>query len=54
MEDFSAHMSRLVTDACGGRDQDAMQRTLAGLAFAGDAILTDVATISGLLTRPTA
>jgi len=44
----------VVTDACGGRDQEAMQRTLAGLAFAGDAILTDVATICALLTRPVA
>lgn len=31
----------LVTDACGGRDQPAMQRSLESLGFAGDAILTD-------------
>ena len=31
----------LVTDACGGRDQTAMQRSLKSLSFAGDAILTD-------------
>jgi len=31
----------LVTDACGGRDQAAMQRALDSLSFAGDAILTD-------------
>jgi nicotinamidase-related amidase len=41
----------VVTDACGGRDEAAMQRSLAGLAFAGDAILTDVATICRHLTR---
>jgi nicotinamidase-related amidase len=31
----------LVTDACGGRDQTAMQRSLDSLSFAGDAILTE-------------
>lgn len=35
----------VVTDACGGRDQIAMQRSLAGLAFAGDAILVDASTL---------
>ena len=35
----------LVTDACGGRDRAAMQRSLEGLSFAGDAILTDSATL---------
>ena len=39
----------VVADACGGRDQVARQRSLDGLAFAGDAILTDTATISHLL-----
>jgi nicotinamidase-related amidase len=34
----------VVSDACGGRDQLAMERTLASLAFAGDSILTDTAT----------
>ena len=42
----------VVIDACGGRDQEAMQRTLAGLAFAGDAILTDVATVCALMAHP--
>jgi nicotinamidase-related amidase len=32
----------VVTDACGGRDKAAMDRSLAGLRFAGDAILVDV------------
>ena len=39
----------VVTDACGGRDEAAMERALAGLRFAGDAILTDAATIGALL-----
>ncbi len=43
----------VVTDACGGRDEVARQRSLASLAFAGDAMLTDAATISTLLRRAT-
>jgi biuret amidohydrolase len=43
----------VVTDACGGRDAPAMQRSLASLAFAGDAILTDVATVSKLFRSTT-
>jgi nicotinamidase-related amidase len=39
----------VVTDACGGRDQAACERSLAGLAFAGDAILTDATTLCGLM-----
>ncbi len=39
----------VVADACGGRDEEARQRSLAGLAFAGDAILTDVAAICRVL-----
>jgi nicotinamidase-related amidase len=35
----------VVTDACGGRDQTAMRRSLDSLAFAGDAILTDSETL---------
>jgi nicotinamidase-related amidase len=41
----------VVTDACGGRDEVAMERSLASLRFAGDAILTDVATICRLLRK---
>jgi biuret amidohydrolase len=41
----------VVADACGGRDEIARQRSLASLAFAGDAILTDTATVSALLRR---
>ena len=41
----------LVTDACGGRDEAAMERSLASLAFAGDAILTDTATVCELLRK---
>jgi nicotinamidase-related amidase len=35
----------VVTDACGGRDEVAMRRSLDGLSFAGDAILTDSASL---------
>ena len=38
----------VVADACGGRDKAAQQRALDGLAFAGDSILTDVATVTHL------
>ena len=31
----------VVTDACGGRDRPAMQRSLESFSFAGDAMLTD-------------
>lgn len=39
----------VVTDACGGRDRPAMQRTLDDFRFSGDALLTDVAAITPLL-----
>jgi nicotinamidase-related amidase len=39
----------VVTDACGGRDQPAMQRVLDSIRFSGDALLTDIATITPLL-----
>ena len=41
----------VVTDACGGRDREAMDRSLAGLAFAGDALFTDIATLCPLLRQ---
>lgn len=41
----------VVTDACGGRDKPAMQRVLDSIQFSGDALLTDVATITTLLAR---
>src|SRR5215471_10368278 len=40
----------VVTDACGGRDQAAMERVLDGFRFSGDALLTDISTITSLLT----
>jgi nicotinamidase-related amidase len=43
----------VVTDACGAGNHAAAKRSLDALATAGDAILTDSATITGLLTRPT-
>ena len=39
----------VVTDACGAGNRAAAQRSLDTLAFAGDAILTDSSTITGLL-----
>ena len=39
----------VVTDACGGRDRPAMRRVLEDIRFAGDALLTDIATITPLL-----
>lgn len=45
----------VVTDACGGRDLPAMQRKLDDFRFSGDALLTDVATITPVLApRPSA
>jgi nicotinamidase-related amidase len=41
----------VVSDACGGRDQPARERSLAGLAFAGDSIITDAATLCHALAR---
>lgn len=41
----------VVTDACGWRNQEAQERSLAGLAFAGDALFTDARTFGGLLRR---
>jgi biuret amidohydrolase len=43
----------VVTDACGAGNPSAAKRSLDALATAGDAILTDVSTISGLIARPT-
>ena len=41
----------LVRDACGGRDQIAMQRSLESLSFAGDAIVIDSDTLRGQWAR---
>jgi nicotinamidase-related amidase len=41
----------VVTDACGGRDRPAMQRVLDDFRFGGDTLLTDIATLTPLLTR---
>jgi nicotinamidase-related amidase len=43
----------VVTDACCGRDHSAMQRVLDDFRFSGDALLTDIATITPqLAARP--
>ena len=39
----------VVTDACGAENQAAAKRSLDALATAGDALLTDVSTITALL-----
>jgi nicotinamidase-related amidase len=41
----------VVTDACGSRDREAAERSLAGLAFAGGSLQTDSATFRALLGR---
>jgi nicotinamidase-related amidase len=41
----------VITDACGAGHEDAGERALAGLAFMGDAYLTDVATFQQVLER---
>jgi biuret amidohydrolase len=43
----------VVTDACGAGNPAAAQRSLDALAFTGDAILTDISTITGLLAQAT-
>ena len=42
----------VVTDACGAGHEEAAKRSLDGLAFSGDAMLTDTATVAALLRRP--
>jgi len=39
----------VVADACGGRDEAAQQRVLAALEFTGDAMITELKTITPLL-----
>jgi biuret amidohydrolase len=41
----------VVTDACGAGNPAAAKRSLEALAFSGDAIMTDIATITGLLAQ---
>ena len=43
----------VVTDACGAGNPSAAKRSLDALAFAGDAILTDISTITELLAAQT-
>jgi biuret amidohydrolase len=43
----------VVTDACGAGNPAAAKRSLDALAFTGDAILTDISTITGLLAQAT-
>lgn len=39
----------IVSDACGAGHEEAAQRSLASLEYAGDALITDVKTLCGLL-----
>jgi biuret amidohydrolase len=41
----------VVTDACGAGNPSAAKRSLEALAFTGDAVMTDIATITGLLAQ---
>lgn len=41
----------VVTDACGAGHQEAAQRSVASLEFAGDAMMTDVEVICGIFRR---
>jgi nicotinamidase-related amidase len=41
----------VVTDACGAGHEEAAKRAIDGLAFSGDAILTDTAALTTLLRR---
>jgi nicotinamidase-related amidase len=41
----------VVTDACGAGHEEAAKRSIEGLAFSGDALLTDTATFTALLRR---
>jgi hypothetical protein len=43
----------VVTDACGAGHAEAAERALASIKFMGDAILTDIQTITGILGRTT-
>jgi len=43
----------VITDACGAGNHAAAERSLEVLEAAGDAILTDISTFTGLLARPT-
>ena len=41
----------VVTDACGAGDETAARRSLDGLEFTGDALMTNVATLCHLLAN---
>ena len=42
----------IIADACGAGHADAAKRSLEGLAFAGDSLITDAATFRRLIRRP--
>jgi nicotinamidase-related amidase len=43
----------VISDACGAGDHAAAERSLEALETAGDAIMTDISTVTGLLARQT-
>ena len=49
---FRLDIPKTVTDACDGRDRPAMERVLDDFRFSGEALLTDIATITPLLAGP--
>jgi len=42
----------IISDACGSGNADAARRSLEALTFEGNALITDVATFTGLIGRP--
>src|SRR5215475_8748937 len=45
------HIPVLVTDACGSGDKEAAKRSIEGLKFAGDTLITDMETICDVLRK---
>jgi nicotinamidase-related amidase len=41
----------LITDACGAGNEEAAKRSIEGLKFAGDALITDTETICNVLRK---
>jgi nicotinamidase-related amidase len=45
------YIAVVVTDACGAGHEEAAKRSIDGLAFSGDALLSDTATVAALFRR---
>jgi hypothetical protein len=48
---FHGYIPILVTDACGAGNEDAAKRSIESLKLAGDALIMDAETVSGVLRR---